>query len=278
MDEEEQKAAAEAARQAELAAAEEERKAAEEAARLAAEAEDEDGDDDNGVADLAEAKKALAEARKAEKKAKADAAKAKADAAKFKGIDPEKARADAKKVEEAEKAKRSAEKVAAEAAGNLERLRELQNEDHQRELSAERDLRTAAEARAAEAEARLARALVSTAFASSNFISGETVLSPAKAQRLYGDYVEIKDGEIIVYDKPAGEARRAIVMDSRGNALPFNDAIKKVIEADPDKDTFLKTKIKPGGGSKSDHQPSSADNGRSRIQKLSAGLKALNGG
>lgn len=275
MDEEEQKAAEEAAR-LEAAAAEEERQAAEEAARLAAEEADED--DGDSVSDLEEAKKALAAARKAEKKAKADAAKVKAEAAKFKGIDPDKARADAKKVEEAEKAKRNAEKAAAEAAGNLERLRELQNEDHQRELSAERDARAAAEARAAEAEARLARALVSSAFASSSFIAGETVLSAAKAQRLYGDYVEIKDGEVIVYDKPAGENRRAIVMDSRGNALPFNDAIKKVIESDPDKDTFLKTKIKPGAQSKSDHQPSNAGNSQSRIQKLSAGLKALNGG
>jgi len=239
-----------------------------------------EGDDDGNVddvTDLASAKKALAAAKKAEAVAKRTAAAAKKRAAQFVGIDPKKARENAKKVKDAEAAQRAAEKAAATAEGNFERLREIQNEEHKAELEAANAKATEADARALAAEAKLAKAQVTTAFASSKFISGATVLSPIKAQRLFGDYVEFEDGDVVVYDKPKGAARRAKVMDKRGSAIPFNDAIKQVIEADDDKDTWLISKVKPGGSSKSEDAPIKVDRG-DRMSRLASGIKALREG
>ena len=72
----------------------------------------------------------------------------------------------------------------------------------------------------------------------------------SKARVLYGTHFEFKDGAIVAYDKPAGSAERNILVDAKGDPLSFEAAIKKIVEADPDKDQLLKSKIKPGAGSK----------------------------
>jgi hypothetical protein len=63
-------------------------------------------------------------------------------------------------------------------------------------------------------------------------------------------------------------------MDAKGNPLPFNDAIAKVINSQSDKDTLLKSKTLPGTGSKTTDGKVAPTDG-SRHSKLSAGLKAL---
>ena len=195
---------------------------------------------------------------------------------KFKGIDPAQARANAEKVAQAEAAARQAEKEKAEAEGNLERLREIQNEEHEAAIREEREKREAAEQRSAALEARMDRAARTSACANSRYLSSETILSGPKAERIYGDYVEIEDGEGVVYDAPEGAKKRAKGMDGRGNPLPFDEAIKKVIEADPDKDSFVRSKLKPGANSKTETS-GKPEKGASRHSRLVAGLKALKG-
>lgn len=268
--------------EARLAAEAAARAADDEAARVAsaaAESEEEDEDDDDGspVESLEDAKAALLLAKAEAKKAKAAATRARKEAERFKGIDPEKARADAKAVADAEKARIAAEKAAATAEGNFERLRELQNEEATAAIEAANARAAAAEAKLASMEERLNRSNRAAAFANSNFVTAETILSPAKAERLYGDHVEIEDGEIVVYDAPAGANKRTKIMDARGNPLPFDQAIRKVVEADPDKDTILRSAIKPGASSKTDDPSRKAPEGKDRISRIAQGLKALNG-
>ncbi|SFJ50913.1 hypothetical protein SAMN03159338_1608 [Sphingomonas sp. NFR04] len=250
MDEEEQRLAAEAAA----------REAAEAAAAEAARRPAGGNAGDEAAAELERVRAELAEARTA--------------AARFEGIDPEAARANATRVAELDRAARDAEAERARAEGNFERLRELQNEEHQAQLTAaqaERDnLRT--EHAQAIADAALARRQV--AFATSKFFAAETILTPAKAERLYGDYVEIENRVPVVYDKPKGAAGRAMVMDAKGKPLSFDDAMKKVVDGEPDKDTFLKSKITPGAGSRT-MEGKSGDKPVDRHTKLSMGLKAL---
>lgn len=256
-DEEKAAAAAEAARLEAVATA------AAEAERLARAAAD---DNDKNKTKKTEAEAEIVQLR-------ADLAKAKADAAKFKGIDPEKAKADAAKVTAAEAATLAAEKAKATAEGNFERLREIQSQEHEAAITAANTAREEADARAAKADERLATAQTKGAFASSRFFIDETILTASKAERLYGDHVEIEDGEVVVYDKPAGAAKRVKIMDSRGNPLSFDEAIKKVVDADPDKDSLMRSRMKAGAGSKTEEGKVVV--GKDRLSRLSAGLAAL---
>lgn len=262
---------------------EEERLAAEAAAAAAKAADD-------AAAEEAAAKAAEEEAaRKAASSADADAALAtakaeledlKAKLAGFEGIDPAVAKANAEKVaaaeaaaKEAAAAAKKAEKEKAQAENDVAKLREIQNAEHEAAVAAIAAERDAAREREQSVASELTRLRLENAFANSKFIADETILSPAKAQRLFGDYVEVEDGKVVVYDAPKGDAKRAKVMDNKGNALPFNDAITKVINADSDKDTLLKAKTKPGAGTKTIEGKDTGGE-LTRHQKLLAGLEA----
>jgi len=263
---EEEKAAAEAAAQA----------AAEKAAADKAKADQEAAD--CAAADDASKKDADDAAAKAAEVAdlQAQLAAAKAEAAKFNGLDPEAARAAIAAAKEAAEKAAELEEAKAKAEGNFEKLRELQQAETEAAVKAAEEAKAAALAEAQAAREELVKAKIETAFANSKFLQEETILSGPKAQRLFSDHVEVEDGKVVVYDKPAGTAGRAKVMDTKGNALPFNDAIKKVIEADADKDAFLKTKTTPGAGSKTtDGKPSPGD--KSRHERLKEGLAKLRG-
>ena len=123
---------------------------------------------------------------------------------------------------------------------------------------------------------------VGQAFSTSKFIADELVLTPSKARTVYGSHFERDaEGRVIAYDKPAGGEGRAPLVDGQGNPLPFDAALKKLVEIDPDRDALLKAKIKQGAdsgtaGVKSKPTDSSGNNsGVSRIADAirSGGLK-----
>jgi len=262
----EEKAAAEAAARAEA------EKAAAEKAKLEQEAAAR-ADADKAAADAAKADAAKAEADRLAA-LQAELEEAKALAAKFNGLDPEAARAALAEIEKAKKEAAEAEKEKLKAEGNFEKLRELQQAEADARIAAAEKARIEAEEAARTAQERLNQALIDTAFANSKFLQEETILSGPKAQRLFRDHVEIENGQIVVYDKPADAAGRAKVMDTKGNPLPFNEAIKSVIEADEDRDAFLKTKVTPGAGSKTqDGKPSQP--AKSRHERLKEGIRSL---
>lgn len=198
-------------------------------------------------------------------------------AKKYEGIDPAVAKENARKVADAEAAAREAEKKQAEAEGNFERLRELQNEEHEAALAALRAERDEARQELTNARTEAQKAKVTSAFAASTFFGKETILTAAKAEKLYGDHVEIENGVTVVYDAPKDAAKRTKIMDSRGNAIPFDAAMQKIVEADPDKDNLLRSKIVPGGNTKTVQNDSKTQAAQSadRLGRLAAGLGKL---
>jgi hypothetical protein len=193
---------------------------------------------------------------------------------KFEGLDPEAARKAIADAATAEAARIEAEKAKAKAEGNFEKLRELQAQEAQAAIDAANAARDTAVRERDEARRELSQSRIETAFANSKFLQDETILSGPRAQRLFADHVEIENGKVVVYDKAAGETKRAKIMDTKGNPLPFNDAIAKLINAQPDKDTLLKAKTTPGAGSKTtEGKTTKAAEGRQA--RLAAGLKAL---
>jgi hypothetical protein len=208
-------------------------------------------------------------------KEKAKRAAAEATAQKFKGIDPEKAAQDAKDVAASKAAAAAAELAKAEVEGNWERMREIMNtERDQREavISAERD---AALAEAATVKSDLAKSRLATAFASSKFLSTETILSGVSAERLFGDYVDADETGLVFYNSARGSSARTKLVDAKGEPLDFESAMRKVIEANVDKDVFLRAKTIPGSGSKPGDVSVKSEPVTDTHSKIMAGLKEL---
>jgi hypothetical protein len=68
------------------------------------------------------------------------------------------------------------------------------------------------------------------------------------------------------------------LVDQYGNSVGFDDAMRKIIDADPEKDDLLKSKAKPGASSDSKKSNASADKGKAltdSVSKIQAGLVGL---
>ena len=232
-----------AAAAAEAAAAEEAAAAALAEAEAAAAADDTNKDKADLVAEKAALLKEVMKKKEALKEKDIALQAAQAELAKFKGIDPAKYAA-------LVKAEKDAEAAQALAAGDFDRVKAMMAEAHQSELAAKNaeleELRQAS----ASAAKTIDSLTIGADFASSSFIKDSLILSPAKARILYGAHFETKDGKTVGYNKPAGEANRTLLVNSSGDPLPFDEAMKKVVEADPEKNSVLKAKVQPGAGGK----------------------------
>jgi len=112
---------------------------------------------------------------------------------------------------------------------------------------------------------------VGASFASSKFIGEEMLLTPSKARVVYGTHFDVKDGKVVGYDKPAGAPERTTLVNGRGEPLSFEDAMKKLVEIDPERDSLLRSKSKPGSGS---NQPA----GGPKDEKVSKGIGRISAG
>jgi len=191
----------------------------------------------------------------------------------FDGIDPAKARA-------ALQAQLDAEQKALEAKGDWDRLKEQMVAAHTTEKSGlETKLKEAGDELAA-ARATITELTIGGAFASSTYLKESLNLTPNKARAAYGSHFDFADGGIVAYDKPAGAQNRTQLVGADGNNLNFDEALKKLVDLDPDRDQILLSKIKPGAGSKTSQnakpfkEPENAGYGAG---KIAAALKAAGG-
>lgn len=237
-----------------------------EKARLEAESNKTPKDDNKtGISD-AEAK-LLKEIMKLKEKAKAEEAKAKALESKISGIDLEAAKEAIKKMEETENKE-------LERKGEYERLLQKQKEAAEKEKA---DLLAKLEEERKNRE-ELARNVdqlsLGNAFANSNFIKEKLALTASKTKALYGDHFEVVDGKLVAYDKPKGMPSRTPIIDATGEGVSFEEAIKQIIEADPDKDYLLKSEKKPGAGSKGNNidAPINSNRDKSSLDRIAEGL------
>jgi hypothetical protein len=182
-----------------------------------------------------------------DKKDKLKNAQASLDAAnarlkEFDGLDP-------KELRQLVQEKKDAENAKLEAKGEWDRLKQQMNDQHAAELATRDSAVAAAQGEVAELRNQIAELTVGNAFGQSKFIADELTLSVAKARRIYGAHFEFKDGQVVAYDKPAGAKERTVLVDSKGEPLVFDVALAKLVDADPDKDTLIKSKLRAGAGS-----------------------------
>lgn len=158
------------------------------------------------------------------------------------GVDPAKVRELLKKEQDAELA-------AAEAKGDFDRVKQMMADEHAKGVKALEERNAALEALVADKDKVIDGLTIGNDFGTSKFISESLTLTPSKARQLYGTYFGVENGRTVAYDKPSGESNRTKMVDASGNPLVFDEAFKRIIEADPDKETLLKAKINPGSAS-----------------------------
>ena len=144
------------------------------------------------------------------------------------------------------------ENKALEAKGEFDRVKQNMNEAHKIEIGNLNDKITELTNKLNLSEGAINDLTIGSAFDSSDFISKEMTLTPSKARIIYGQNFDIVDGKVVGYDKPKGSTDRTQLVDSSGSNLKFEDAIKKLVNDDPDVDSLLLSKMKTGSGSKTD--------------------------
>jgi len=199
----------------------------------------------------------------------------------FEGIDPSKVKELMKAQEEAEKAKKAAEEAKLLAEGNWDALKKQMNTAHQAEIErlrkeADEKVQTVSTENMS-LKSTIAELTVGNAFGNSKFIAEEMSLTPSKTRVLYGSHFEFKDGKVVAFDKPAGAKDRTMLIDGKGEPLSFEEAIKKLVDNDPDSDRLLKSKLKPGAGSGTLPGGAKPTGGKelSAREKIAAGLTEM---
>jgi len=179
----------------------------------------------------------------------------KAAAAKLGSVTPEELtelrtlKADAEKLKaESESAKKKAEEEDLRKKGDFETLKQRMAEEHQKELVGQQTKAGELQALVDGLRTQVVGMALGSAFAASRFLLDETLLSPSKALKVYGDHFEVENGVMVPYDAPRGASKRTQLVDARGNPLAFDEAMKRIVEADPDRDLVLRAKTKPGTG------------------------------
>lgn len=209
--------------------------------------------------------------KNAAKKASDDLAAATAALAAYGGADPE-------KVKSLLAAEAEAERKSLEAKGEYERILEQVRTQHAETLQVkDTELQTTRDALAA-AQAQIDELTIGAAFANSTFLRDETVLTPQKARKLYGEYVDRVDGENVVYDKPRGAANRTPLVNADGDYLTFEEGIAKIVKADEDFERFQRSKLKPGAASTgTQHTPQEQEQRTDLkgVSRIAANLGAL---
>lgn len=195
----------------------------------------------------------------------------------FEGVDPVKMRELLRQQEEAER-------KAAESRGEYDRLVKQMGERHAEEKARlERELQEA-RGQGGTLMQQIADLTVGNSFGTSKFVAEDLTLTATKARVIYGNHFEFKDGVVVGYDKPAGASDRTVLVDAQGEPLSFDEALRKLVEADPDKDQLIRTKAKPGAGSTSatkgakkavEAAAAASASKLSPAEKIAAGLKAL---
>ena len=190
----------------------------------------------------------------------------------FEGIDPEQVRSLLNEKVEHERAE-------LEKRGEFDRVKQQIVDQHKGELDTVRSTYDTQVNELSQklqgAESLITDLTIGRSFGDSPFVRETLTLTPSKARVVYGQHFEVQDGNVVAYDKPAGAADRTMLVNGEGNPLPFDKAIAKIVQADPDYEHLTRSKVKSGAGSKSEpgQQPTpKVGAGRSRISA------AINGG
>lgn len=204
------------------------------------------------------------------RKANEDLAEARKALAKFDGLDADELRALVAN-------KKAAEENQLAAKGEWDKLKERMAGEHQSAMTVVTTENESLKAANAKLAGQIEELTIGQSFAQSSFIKDETVLTPGKARKVYGEHFDVVDNEVVAFDKPRGAAGRTALVDQFGNHLPFEKAIEKLVDADTDAEAIRRSKMKQGAGSHSKGKQAPAQNQApaDSTSRIAAGLGSL---
>lgn len=222
---------------ASLAAAEKAKKDADDAAAAAAAAAAGGKPSDKEAELLKDVMKQKEAAKAAKAEAEALAAQLKA----FEGIDPAAVRAmlDEQKTRETKEL---------EAKGEWERVKGIMVEAHTTELKTLQDQIKDLQSQIAGRDSELNEVTIGNQFVASKFIGEDLTIGASHARKLYGSNFQRENGKIVGYEKPVGSADNTPIVGATGEPLAFEDALRHLVEKDPERDRLKRSKAKPGSG------------------------------
>jgi hypothetical protein len=174
------------------------------------------------------------------------------------------------------KDKKDVETQKLEDKGEFDRVKSLMIEENDKDKKALKEKIAELEDKLSSKDSKIDKLTIGHEFDGSKFINGELSLTPSKTRIIYGGHFETIEGEIVGFDKPKGASDRTPLVDSTGNNLNFDTALRKIVGSDPDKDTILLSKTKSGSSSQRstiDSGVSTSNSGMSGLDLISAGLK-----
>ncbi len=176
--------------------------------------------------------------------------------------------------------RRAAEERRLAEQGNWDALKAQMAEQNAAAIKAVRDELEAERASKQSLLKQLEETSIGSAFAGSAFIQNELVLTPAKTRVVYGQHFDVVDGQVVAFDKPRGADGRTMLVDGYGEPLGFDEALRRLVEADPERDELVRSRIKPGAGSGTDKPTGDKKAGQKNenlhgIERINAGLASL---
>jgi hypothetical protein len=92
--------------------------------------------------------------------------------------------------------------------------------------------------------------MVSNQFRASEYVTSQLLIPPGKAELIYRDHFVIVDDVLVpLFDPDAGEKAEKVYSKARpGELADFEEAIKLIVERDPDKERIVKGKQASGSG------------------------------
>jgi hypothetical protein len=198
----------------------------------------------------------------------------------FKGLDPEKIRALVAAQDVAEKAAKAAEEAALIKAGDFDRVKKMMADEHKTALEKVITEANTGKTVLEQALQTINDLTVGSNFNTSAYIGDELVLTPTIARQVYGSNFELENGIVVGYDKARGSKDRTKLVDASGDPLPFDAAIKKLVEASPERDRLVRSGVKPGAGSRTTTTRTTTDTGKGNelrgVARIQAGIAAGN--
>lgn len=176
-------------------------------------------------------------------------------------------------------AQKALETKKAEEKGEWEKLKAQMAEEHAKATEGYKsEIETLKQKLTAESK-KISELTVGAAFSNSKYLSEKTILTPNKARIIYGDYFDIaEDGSIKAYDKPRGASGRTELVDQMGNGLGFEDAIEKIVAADPEHESILRAIGGKGSGSGTDNSKAQTEPQKQKLtplEMIAQGLSTL---
>lgn len=186
---------------------------------------------------------------------------------KFEGIDVDQVRTLLKEREDQETQK-------LEAKGEWDRLKQRIVDEHKTEMSKVNETIASLQAQLEKSNSTIEELTIGHAFDNSTFIGEELTLTPSKARIIYGAHFDVEDGKIVAYDSPRSNKNRTQMVDGSGNSLSFEESIKRIIDADSDRDKLIKSKMKAGAGSTTQTKVKAPTQGQNQtgVDRIAAAL------